>query len=1030
MPTQAAPTLLIGLGPVGRRVCDLLAERLANSVLGQKELLVVGHDYGPSQCKQAIERLTENRRIAAAASDLDVTSPSGRQVRLRLVAIANLGEAQLSALLELSKWFMEYPHPGPGLEVELALDVSVPEDVVKVAPGLPALLEACDQLAASTGDRIQVFVAHRRLCDGTNIAHPNLQSPEERSPDSFEKRLAQILEAALASERPRTPVLIDEEGPVGGSFATLGGGSCIFPRKLLLESTSKLLAASLLDQTRIDPSQPTPSFSFPTRDELTTMLAGKLPGIEVHPRRSPAPRQSFFARWSGEGTPRERAGVGLVHGESTARIEALDLGEIVHRFEVLVDDLQRTALSGAATRIDIAAQDLASELCAKIREKTDSLVTDHIGGVELASQYLEWLQGEVLARLSPEEREAFVLANPDVPTLDGPSDLPQRYLPVTSSEFPESTSDLVAQARSAMSRMPRFPAVLARGLAAGAVLGAVSGFGLPGTLGMTATVSGGLGWFAKRRAERLERMRRDLLNRASDRIGQELYDRLVQVQGAWIVEIDGDKIPLLGVLPRVWEYIEYWELPAVRGFQNFRDTTIETLRRIPDWPDGFYPGMDWLELEDPWLLAGKHDFRLGDEASLKAAQKLLVQGVYRLWRQPSFPEIEARSCSLTRNERLSEYENLPFGDFFRQLSDLHANEADRESFYSKQVCGRMDSLARKCLPMAPFADNPPAEGVHHRSLGVNAPSSLRWHEAQSVVHQAPVDEGALASNAEFSQVSQWMTPGSLPNIVDIERDGTDALAVLQVRSAQELLEFFGTDYADPVPVDEPPDGPSDHPDPVPPVPDQPYRRSALLIGVSEYRQKPLPKPVENVRELGSKLRSVGFDVTILENSDLGATKEAIQKWTSTLDSQSLAWFCFNGHGAVIDGSHVLQTAEGSFLELEFVFSHLSSATGPKVFVLDCCRVNHPGRGDRADRISLPSNSYLAYATSAFRLAWDGYYTPELIPYVAVPGYRIEDVFMATRQAVMRKSRGRQLPVEESTLVQPVYLAQGHEEKEQ
>ena len=84
------------------------------------------------------------------------------------------------------------------------------------------------------------------------------------------------------------------------------------------------------------------------------------------------------------------------------------------------------------------------------------------------------------------------------------------------------------------------------------------------------------------------------------------------------------------------------------------------------------------------------------------------------------------------------------------------------------------------------------------------------------------------------------------------------------------------------------------------------RRLALVIGNAAYDTAPLRNPVNDARAMTTTLRTLGFEVTALENASLTEMKRAIDDFGDALRSKGgVGLFYFSGHGIQINGrNHV------------------------------------------------------------------------------------------------------------------------------
>ena len=110
----------------------------------------------------------------------------------------------------------------------------------------------------------------------------------------------------------------------------------------------------------------------------------------------------------------------------------------------------------------------------------------------------------------------------------------------------------------------------------------------------------------------------------------------------------------------------------------------------------------------------------------------------------------------------------------------------------------------------------------------------------------------------------------------------------------------------------------------------------------------------------------------------------------------------------------------------------TAGNGMNIVILDACRNNPFARSFRAANNGLatmdaPSGTLIAYATAPGKVAADGdgrngLYTEQLIRYMKQPGLTLESVFKKVRSIVRRKSGGRQIPWEASSLEGEFFFA--------
>jgi hypothetical protein len=217
------------------------------------------------------------------------------------------------------------------------------------------------------------------------------------------------------------------------------------------------------------------------------------------------------------------------------------------------------------------------------------------------------------------------------------------------------------------------------------------------------------------------------------------------------------------------------------------------------------------------------------------------------------------------------------------------------------------------------------------------------------------------------------------------------------------------------------------------------KRFALLIGNSDYERLPLKNPVNDARAMADALAECGFQVMLLENANKRKMEEAIRAFGAKLDPQSAGLFYFAGHGLQVNGTNYLvplaaRVEKESDIEYETVdvgrvlaeFSNARAALS--IVILDACRDNPFAASTRSLTrglavVKLPrdaSGTLIAYATSPGNVARDGkgkngLYTEELLRHMRTPGLKLEDVFKLTRINVKERSKGEQVPWENSSI---------------
>ena len=220
-------------------------------------------------------------------------------------------------------------------------------------------------------------------------------------------------------------------------------------------------------------------------------------------------------------------------------------------------------------------------------------------------------------------------------------------------------------------------------------------------------------------------------------------------------------------------------------------------------------------------------------------------------------------------------------------------------------------------------------------------------------------------------------------------------------------------------------------------------RTALVIGNTRYSQAPLKNPVNDAKAIGGELQKLGFKVDVLLDAGRAQMTNSIQAFGGALaKTKGVGLFYYAGHGAQLAWRNYLIPVDAEIdkledmrdrtVELNSVLQGLVKAANPmNVIILDACRDNPFGNKVLTEQKGLsqfdaPPGSLLAYATSPGNTAADGegengLYTENLLRELEAPAAKIEDVFKRVRLAVRRRSEGRQIPWESTSLEEDFYF---------
>ncbi|WP_176478329.1 MULTISPECIES: caspase family protein [unclassified Mesorhizobium] len=228
------------------------------------------------------------------------------------------------------------------------------------------------------------------------------------------------------------------------------------------------------------------------------------------------------------------------------------------------------------------------------------------------------------------------------------------------------------------------------------------------------------------------------------------------------------------------------------------------------------------------------------------------------------------------------------------------------------------------------------------------------------------------------------------------------------------------------------------------------RRVALVIGNSEYREIPaLKNPDKDAQDVANTFRLAGFDVFVAKDLTKLQFEQQFRNYLAAADGADLAVVYYSGHGFQIGGENFLIPVDASLkdaadievqaIKLDDVLQQLRSKSKIQVIILDACRNNPFPRkdywlrdqlitasGTGLAQVKSSQNTLIAFATEPGAVAFDG--TGSLSPFSSAfsrralaPNQEIRTVMAAVRRDVVRATDGKQVPWENSSLIDDVVL---------
>ena len=216
---------------------------------------------------------------------------------------------------------------------------------------------------------------------------------------------------------------------------------------------------------------------------------------------------------------------------------------------------------------------------------------------------------------------------------------------------------------------------------------------------------------------------------------------------------------------------------------------------------------------------------------------------------------------------------------------------------------------------------------------------------------------------------------------------------------------------------------------------------ALVIGNSSYQNAELRNPINDATDFAVKLITLDFTVTLKKDLNQDQFEEAVRDFTASIENRDVVLFYYSGHGMQAYGKNYLipigerieaedEIKHKSF-SLDFLLDKLSySESATNIIILDACRDN-PFSGFRSltkgfAQVYAPSGTIISYSTGPGRIAYDGDgrnspYTESLLECIDSPNQQIEAFFKEVRRKVEEKTKEKQTPWENSSLINDFFF---------
>lgn len=166
---------------------------------------------------------------------------------------------------------------------------------------------------------------------------------------------------------------------------------------------------------------------------------------------------------------------------------------------------------------------------------------------------------------------------------------------------------------------------------------------------------------------------------------------------------------------------------------------------------------------------------------------------------------------------------------------------------------------------------------------------------------------------------------------------------------------------------------------------------ALVIGNSNYSQKPLPNAKQDAQDIRDKLIALGYDVVFAPNVNVSGFSQAITDFHNKVTGAEIAVVFYAGHGIEIGGENYMiplgvnaiytRRDLANLIKLSDVIAEAEIAKKFGVLFVDACRDNplknnidptiRSGVTRGLGQVDTPSNILVSFATKAKQVVSDG-----------------------------------------------------------
>jgi WD40 repeat protein len=223
------------------------------------------------------------------------------------------------------------------------------------------------------------------------------------------------------------------------------------------------------------------------------------------------------------------------------------------------------------------------------------------------------------------------------------------------------------------------------------------------------------------------------------------------------------------------------------------------------------------------------------------------------------------------------------------------------------------------------------------------------------------------------------------------------------------------------------------------------QRLALVIGNSNYKVGHLPNSLNDAQSVAAMLKSLGWQV--IEREDVGRdemAKTAEEFGNQLASGGGVGLFYYAGHGIQSGNVNYLIPVDADIQDEDELPAHAYDSSDIlhrmdraknrlNLVILDACR-NNPfasrfstvakglaGVQPGSETAMIISYATMPGATAADGTGGNGLYTSELLHAMSQQGLGVEGVFKEVRSEVKKKSGGKQIPYDASSLTSDFYF---------